>query len=330
MNFTDTVRKILASADKPMTPREIGDCIKSDHPEFYGTQTHIRNVNKGHYKDINHALLAQIYLTSKSARDFYCDRSSRPMKVSLRMKTDGDQIETPEQVRETTTQIIYTQKKPTYLSRVQIILQNADKYHQAYYREENFGNPCLYFHQRALETRQSPILVEHLEYIYATLVAWGMHRLGRGGPKMKGFEEFSNSIIQVEEEIIKAQKYDYRDMNIEKWSVLEKIFMGIQIMASGTSLVGNSKVMHHMLPNIVPPIDRNYTLTFLHGNTNIFNDKNLEWQLMKDVIADFFITVASDNEFQLRAGDWMRRNREFPWDTSILKIVDNLIIGAQK
>jgi hypothetical protein len=330
MNFTDTVRKILASANSPMTPQEIGEFIKRDHPEFYGTQAHIRNVNKGHYKDINHALLAQIYLTSKSARDFYCNRSSKPMKVSLRTKTYGDQIGIPGLVREPTTNTIYTRKKLTYPGKVQIILQNADTYHQAYYREENFGDPCLYFHQRALETRQSPSSVEHLECIYATLVAWGMHRLGRGGPKMKGFEVFSKSIIQLEEEIIKAQKYDYRDMNKEKWSGLEKIFMGIQIMASGTSLVGNSKVMHHMLPNIVPPIDRNYTLTFLHGNTNIFNDKTLEWQLMKEVITEFFIPVASDNEFQLRAGDWMRRNKEFPWDTSILKIVDNLIIGARK
>ena len=33
-------------------------------------------------------------------------------------------------------------------------------------------------------------------------------------------------------------------------------------MASGTSLVGNSKVMHHMLPNIVPPIEESIPLLY--------------------------------------------------------------------
>ena len=38
-------------------------------------------------------------------------------------------------------------------------------------------------------------------------------------------------------------------MNEADWSILKDIFSGLKIMASGTSLVGNSKVMHHMRPN---------------------------------------------------------------------------------
>lgn len=101
-------------------------------------------------------------------------------------------------------------------------------------------------------------------------------------------------------------------------------------MASGTSLVGNSKVMHHMVPNIVPPIDREYTLRYLRGNTNIKNDLYYEWQLMREIISEFFIPVASDKEFESKAKDWMARQNDYPWDTSILKIVDNLVIGSKK
>ena len=49
------------------------------------------------------------------------------------------------------------------------------------------------------------------------------------------------------------------------------------------------KVMHHMLPNIVPPIDREYTLRYLCGNTNIANDLDKEWKTMMAVTVTFCI-----------------------------------------
>lgn len=101
-------------------------------------------------------------------------------------------------------------------------------------------------------------------------------------------------------------------------------------MASGTSLVGNSKVMHHMMPNIVPPIDREYTLRYLRGNSNISNNIDLEWVVMKEIIADFFIPIACDTECNLKATKWMASQNEYPWDTSLFKVVDNLVIGARR
>ena len=45
-----------------------------------------------------------------------------------------------------------------------------------------FVGPSLYFHQKALECYEKEFLSDrHLEYVYATLVAWGMHRMGPGG-----------------------------------------------------------------------------------------------------------------------------------------------------
>lgn len=101
-------------------------------------------------------------------------------------------------------------------------------------------------------------------------------------------------------------------------------------MASGTSIVGNSKVMAHMIPNIVPPIDREYTLKYLKGNTNIRNGLDYEWKLMKGVISEIFIPVAKDTEFVKKANAWIDNQSEYPWDTSIFKVIDNLVIGARK
>ena len=214
--------------------------------------------------------------------------------------------------------------------KVRDILANAEKYHQSYYKAETFDGPSLYFHQRAIETRQLPASLTHLEYVYATLASWGMHRMGKRGSKMGSFDNFRRSIEPLRDKISVAQQFDFREMNSQKWSLLEEIFKGIKVMASRTSLVGNSKVMHHMLPNIVPPIDREYTLWYLRGNKNIRNDLDDEWQLMKGIISDFFIPVASDKDFESKADKWMARVEEYPWDTSVLKVIDNLVIGSKK
>jgi len=217
---------------------------------------------------------------------------------------------------------------PLKSDRVRDVLENADRYYAAYHLAYTFGGPSLYFHQRALDTRQAPASLPHLEYVYATLASWGMHRMGSGGSKMCAFREFRTSVDRLEERIVSAQGFMPTTINEASWAVLKEIFTGIKIMSSRTLLVGNSKVMHHMLPNIVPPIDREYTLRYLCGNTMIANDPEKEWQTMRALITGFFIPVAMDTAFAAKAGLWLAAKR--PWDTSVMKIVDNLLIGSQK
>ena len=101
-------------------------------------------------------------------------------------------------------------------------------------------------------------------------------------------------------------------------------------MATGTSLVGNSKVMAHALPNLVAPVDRKYTLRFLFGNTNIANNLERGWEKLQMILRDFFYPVLREEAFKLKAREWDERRAEFRWDTSPLKIADNLVIGLQK
>jgi hypothetical protein len=329
MTFTDTVKEILSTTIEPLTPQEIRDYIKKNYPDFYRTPAHIRSVEKGHCKNFDHALLANIYSLVGTNKAFLCDDNFKPMKISL--VKEGSIL----QARAKT---LHRSKRPRIRpasivqseSKIRDILVNAEKYHNQYYKADTFQGPSLFFHQRALETRHEPGSLTHLEYVYAALASWGMHRMGKKGSKMRSFDKFRISIESVLKKILEAQAYNYTEMDDKKWSILENIFKGVKVMASGTSIVGNSKVMHHMLPNIVPPIDREYTLWYLRGNTNIKNDLNYEWQLMKDIISNFFIPVASDAKFESKASKWISRKDVYPWDTSILKVVDNLIIGSKK
>lgn len=221
-------------------------------------------------------------------------------------------------------------KRDIYFSeKVQQILENTEIYHQTFYKVETFGKPCLYFHLQALKTHKNFSSIPHLEYTYATLIAWGMNRPGKGGSKMQDFATFSESILSLRDYISEAQVFDCFSMNEMKWSVLEKIFREINVMKSNTHLVGNSKVMHHLLPKVIPPIDRQYTLSYLRGNTTIRNDLTNEWLLMKKIISNFFIPIASANQFQKLANEWLKKNEKYPWDTSLMKIIDNIVVGAK-
>jgi hypothetical protein len=211
-----------------------------------------------------------------------------------------------------------------YQDKILDILTNAEKYHNKFYKVEKFRGPSLYFHRRTLEMINSSNFELYLEFIYATLASWGMHRMGQGGSKMQSFEIFKNSIMEIREQIEQAREIDYQNMKDADWELLKEIFCNIKVMASETRLVGNSKVMAHMVPNIVPPIDREYTLRYLKGSTSIRNGIDFEWNLMREIIEKFFIPVAKDTNFIVKANDWMANQLQYPWDTSIFKIIDNL------
>lgn len=331
MTFSETVKRILSESSMPLTPQEVRDAIIEYFPEHYGTESHRNNMEKGHYKDLKHALLAQIYSLANSAAWVYCDQTAKPVKLSLTPRSSARSIPSiPISHSISKGQIKPYGNLADYSDKINDLLINSQTYHDAFYAADTFRGPSLYFHRRALESANGNSFSMFLEYIYAALTSWGMHRMGKGGSKMQSFDTFRLSVEKVRSLIEDARHFDVKTMGEYQWSCIKDIFFAINVMSSGTTLVGNSKVMHHLLPNIIPPIDREYTLWFLKGSTTIRNDINLEWQLMKEIISDFFIPVFNDAEFNRLAFEWLELQVSFPWDTSWVKIVDNLIIGAKR
>ena len=52
MGFAELLRQILRNHPEGMTPQQLRDVIKAEHPSFYGTESHRRNVEKGHYSPL--------------------------------------------------------------------------------------------------------------------------------------------------------------------------------------------------------------------------------------------------------------------------------------
>lgn len=215
------------------------------------------------------------------------------------------------------------------LQRTQL-LNALDDAHDAYHRSEPFGGPSVYFHTKALEAARARNFERFAECAYAMLASWGMHRMGAGGSKMRKFEDFQTSLQNVWAAALRLQAKTPSNLGVEDWSALRTIFCGSRCMASGTSLVGNSKVMAHLLPNLIPPVDREYTLKFLFGHGRINNAIESEWTTLQRILTDFFYPILTSPLFQAKAKVWLAEDKWRSWDTSELKIADNLVVGLSK
>ncbi len=209
------------------------------------------------------------------------------------------------------------------------LLNALDAAHEKYYLAEVFGGPSLHFHLRSLEAARAQDFERFVEYVYAVLPSWGMHRMG-GGPKMREFSEFHSSLKAVWPMALQLQGKTPTDLGPTDWASLRTVFCGIRCMASGTSLVGNSKVIAHLLPKLVSPVDREYTLNYLFRHGQIKNGIEVEWIKLAQILEGFFYPIAQSPLFQSKAEEWLGHGDRFKWDTSALKIVDNLVIGLSK
>lgn len=96
LSFTDVVRAILREHPAGLTPQEIRTIVKDHYPAFYGTESHVRNVESGNYKDLDHALLARIYIACRSASDIFADKSQKPHRMSLEASAEAMVLDEPD------------------------------------------------------------------------------------------------------------------------------------------------------------------------------------------------------------------------------------------
>ncbi len=143
--------------------------------------------------------------------------------------------------------------------------------------------------------------------------------MGDKTAKMSDFALFRQSILDNKEELMKLSSYELQQLTDAEYREtirgISKIFDALQIMDSDAKLVGNSKALHHLLPDLLVPIDRTHTLRFFFNNTNItYDEKNLFLQLFdrfKEIAKDIDVSKVPLNGF----------------NTSVPKIIDNAIMG---
>ena len=199
--------------------------------------------------------------------------------------------------------------------------------------EEKFNGPSAYFYQQVINrirtTKDYSILfndTNFIEYIYATLTAWGMHRMDKN-TRMAEFQDFRNSIVRNKDKFIGLSKKKIRDTNLEelKEDILN-VFSSLKIMSrdKAPKFVANSKVMHFLLPDLIPPMDKGHIYYFFYGKINQKGKKYLPQ--IKDEVETFWQILLKFQEIANKL-DLKEENLKNKWDTSIPKLIDNAIIG---
>lgn len=90
MSLIDIIGQILRTHPAGLTPQQIRDTIKATYPDYYGTVSHRRNVEKGYYQNLDHALLAQIYTACRNTHKIIVDKTKKPIRLSLVLGPIGE------------------------------------------------------------------------------------------------------------------------------------------------------------------------------------------------------------------------------------------------
>jgi hypothetical protein len=210
-------------------------------------------------------------------------------------------------------------------------------YVDRFYKKRVFSGPSVYFHRKVIQLireheNYEELLQENLflEYIYAALTSWGVHMVG-GGRKMAEYDAFKESILSCKPLLVELNKFKIHDLgDADKKSVKEKllqIFRKLKVTQTDPKLVGNSKALHHLLPDLVPPIDGKYTINFFYGSSVVstYLTREEEEKIFLEIFESFnYIS----KKLGLTEADYLNDKRGFT--TSIPKLVDNAIIGLMK
>ena len=196
-----------------------------------------------------------------------------------------------------------------------------------------FSGPSIYFHDRAIARRRAHTSItgllsdeRFLEYVYAVLPSWGMHRLGPQRAKVRDFGDLVASLHAVapmlEElwplHIARLPPGGADQLARRVWQVIAEL----RVSTSGTQIVAGSKALHHVLPDLIPPIDRQYTLRFFTGNTTLATG---DQRAFLAVFPDLVEIAERSHEAIGRA-----LSRGGVMATGPTKVIDNAIIGFMR
>ncbi len=200
----------------------------------------------------------------------------------------------------------------------------------AFFEERQaFPGPSLYFHERAIELRRRHHTVgsllddeRFLEYVYAVLPAWGMHRMGPQTAKVGDFSSITSALRETRSalealwplRITDLLAHEAKEAAETAWDIIAHI----NVSTSRTQIVAGSKFLHHLLPDLLPPMDRQYTFTFFTGQKAVSSDR-----------LAFLVWFPQLADIGTRCGDPIRHaiNRGGFMATGQAKVIDNAIMG---
>ena len=201
------------------------------------------------------------------------------------------------------------------------LLETMDICYNRFNQENLFTGPSLYFHKEAIKYHNKDY-EKTIEEIYALLPSWGMHRMGPNGPKVEEHDYAIENMKSIKEDVISIRQTRVNTFENEN---IYNAFIKLDVMRNDRVLIGNSKILHHLVPEKLGIVDNQYTLGFIE-RSSIPVDKDDQFTLYKWVHENVYYPIQNNPIFN----EYYSNIKKGIWNTSKLKAIDNLIIGYVK
>jgi hypothetical protein len=145
--------------------------------------------------------------------------------------------------------------------------------------------------------------------------------MGPGNTKLRDIGELKTSLRSEaprlermsQVSITSFREHDATRVARAIWSIMATL----KVSVAEARIVANSRTLHHVLPSLVPPIDREYTLRFFYGRKMLSIGED-------DAFTEMYVhlhrlATLHSAEITARIGKG--------WHTSETKVVDNAIVG---
>ena len=154
-----------------------------------------------------------------------------------------------------------------------------------------------------------------------TLLAWGIgRRASRLVPEDQFAAALQAAVPSLEE--LEALTIDGDDLPADIADRLWLLINSLGVVVNKAKLVAGAKTLHHLLPDLVPPMDREYTGAFFQLHLPEWQDPTGQRRIFRIAYNQFVAVARRVQPQQYVTGQG--------WRTSRTKIIDNALIGFCK
>jgi hypothetical protein len=152
--------------------------------------------------------------------------------------------------------------------------------------------------------------------LYKTLRAWG---IGARGSRLKPFDAFVATLSRLKEPVAQLETAIIDDQRLDVSATIDTLWTlqsQLEIVENAATLVPVTKALHHMLPELVVPMDREYTQMFFGWHNPQFQYG--QRTCFAEAFGAFVKIARAANPSQ-----YVNRG----WNSSRTKVLDNALVG---
>jgi hypothetical protein len=156
--------------------------------------------------------------------------------------------------------------------------------------------------------------------LYATLRFWG---IGRRRSQLVPYVDFVQRVRSYAEATSSLETLQLEDISPDELAQaiqqIDSLVTEIGVVTNKSKIVAGTKTLHHLLPDLVPPMDRAWTGLFF--NWSPIDPQLRQTAILSDAMEGFHAVAQV-----VRPGDFVGDG----WRTCSSKILDNALIGYCK